>query len=498
MSHEVRTPLNGVIGMSELLMKSKLEEEQRGFARNIHNSAMQLLDLLNNVLDVAKMQSGQTEINKERFILSDCIDQVIDLLKPVAHGKKVELMSDLSAQVPAEIISDENRIRQILINLVNNAIKFTEQGEVVIKTELINAEQDFVQIQFSIIDTGIGISPEQQEKIFDSFYQGDSSNNKKYGGSGLGLTISQSTATELGTRIKVQSNPGKGSTFSFTVVAEATGTSHQQKINALHGLRALLVDDNTTNLKILVKQLSGWGIEATPFNNPQLATEVMSNLHKFDFVILDMQMPEMDGHSVAENIRSKFSSQELPIIVLSSLGEHLMTDNRNFYNAYLTKPVKQSKLLDTIVDVLKESPAQKAKLNMTTGNMDVLGSKSNLRILLAQDNELSRAVTAKTLQLLGHRHITIVNSKDVIEKSKREDYDLILMDVNENETDGIATTKQLKRIVDSDDMPVIFGMSNNQQKDKAQCMQAGMDDVVEKPMRPEVLQEKINHWLITE
>ena len=498
MSHEVRTPLNGVIGMSELLLQSKLNEEQRAFTRNIHSSAFQLLDLLNNVLDVAKIQAGHSEVNKERFVLSDCIDQVIDLLKPLAHSKKIELMSDLSPRVPIEIISDENRLRQILISLVNNAIKFTEQGEVVIKTELINTEQDFAQIQFSIIDTGIGIHADHQDKIFDSFYQVESSHNKKFGGSGLGLAICQSAAQELGTRVKVKSSPGKGSTFSFTLVAESSGDHHQQKVLALTGLRALVVDDNTTNLKILVKQLSGWGIEVTPFNSPQLVTDIMSNLNKFDFVILDMQMPEMDGHSVAEKIRSKFSLQELPIIVLSSLGEHLMTDKNNFYNAYLTKPAKQSKILDTIVDVLHVSPTQKAKSNMSSGNSDVIGKNSNLRIMLAQDNELSRAVTAKTLQLLGHRHVTIVSSKDVLEKSKREEYDLILMDVNENETDGISTTKQLKRIVDNDDMPVIFGISSNQNKDKALCMQAGMDDILEKPMRADVLQEKINQWLISE
>lgn len=498
MSHEVRTPLNGVIGMSELLLKSKLDEEQRVFTRNIHTSALQLLDLLNNVLDVAKMQSGTSEPVKERFSLSDCIDQVIDLLKPLAHGKKIELMSDFHPQAPTEIISDENRIRQILINLVNNAIKFTEKGEVVIKTELINTEQDFAQIELSVIDSGIGIPKEKQDKIFESFYQVDSSSHKKYGGSGLGLAISQSIAQELGTRIKVKSEEGKGSTFTFSIVAEAAGEAHRQKLSSLQGLKALVIDDNTTNLKILVKQLSGWGIQATPFNSPQLVTEVMSNLNKFDFVILDMQMPEMDGQLVAQKIRDQYSMQELPIIVLSSLGEHLLSDKGNFYNAYLTKPVKQTKLLDTIIDVMKVSPSQRARLSMSSGNFDVIGGKSNLRILLAQDNELSRAVTAKTLQLLGHKHITLASVSDVIEKSKREDFDLILMDAGENDTAGIETTRQLKRLVDTDDMPVIIALSSNQKKDKALCMQAGMDDIVEKPAKPDILKEKIDQWLISE
>jgi signal transduction histidine kinase/CheY-like chemotaxis protein len=496
MSHEVRTPLNGVIGMSEILLQSKLDEEQRACARNIHNSAFHLLDLLNNVLDVAKLQSGKMEVHKDRFNLSDCIDQVIDLLKPLAHGKKIELMSDFGREVPLELISDEHRIRQILMNLVNNAIKFTEKGEVVIKTELVNTENGFVQIQLSVIDTGIGIEKDKEEKIFDSFYQVDSSFQKKYSGSGLGLAICQNLANELGSRIKVQSTLGRGSVFSFGIVAEISGIEHKEKVQALQGMSALVVDDNTTNLKILVKQLSGWGIQATPFNSPQLVTDIMSNLNKFDFVILDMQMPELDGHSVAQRIRTKFSIQELPIIVLSSLGENMMSDKDNLYNAFLTKPVKQSKLLDTIIDVMKVSPAQRAKLNMQSGNSDVLGQKSNIKILLAQDNELSRAVTAKTLELIGHKYITAVSGKEVLEKSRREDYDIILMDVKENDVDGIETTKQLKRIVDEESMPVIIGLSNDQKKDKAICIQAGMDDIVEKPMNVDTLREKINYWII--
>jgi len=430
-------------------------------------------------------------------VLSDCIEQVIDLLKPLAHGKKIELMSDLSALVPLELISDEHRIRQILMNLTNNAIKFTEKGEVVIKTELVNSSGGFVQIEFSITDTGIGIESDKLEKIFESFYQVDSSFQKKYGGSGLGLAISQSLATELGTRIKVQSKPGHGSTFSFSLIAEVSAAEHKEKVKALQGMRALVIDDNTTNLKILVKQLSGWSIEATPFNSPQLLTDIMSNLNKFDFVILDMQMPEMDGHSVAKTIRTNFNIHELPIIVLSSLGEHMMSDNENLYNAYLTKPVKQSKLLDTIIDVMKVSPLQHAMLNMQSGNAEVLTQqKSNIKILLAQDNDLSRAVTAKTLELLGHQFITVATGKEVLEKSRRDEYDIILMDVKDNEVDGIETTKQLKRLVDQESRPVIIGISSDEKKDKALCMQAGMDDIMEKPMSVALLQEKINYWII--
>jgi signal transduction histidine kinase/DNA-binding response OmpR family regulator len=498
MSHEVRTPLNGVIGMTEILAQTKLDEEQRGYVRNIHSSANNLLELLNNVLDVSKIQSGKLELHKERFVLSDCIEQVIDLMKPLAQAKKLELMSDIDPGMPLEILQDETRLRQVLINLVNNAIKFTENGEVLIHVELINKESDFVQIKFSIRDTGIGIDPSQTEKIFQSFYQTDSSINKRYAGSGLGLSICKNLVQEMNGRIWVESKPGAGSIFSFTIVAETSGSSQNAKISALNGLRALIVDDNKTNLKILVKQLSTWGIQATPFNSPELVTEIVSNLHKFDFVIMDMQMPEMDGRVLTEKIRSIHSAKELPIIVLSSVGEHLMTDKDNFYNAYLTKPVRQSRLLDTIIEVLHISPVQIAKQKMLTGNFEVSGQKSNIKVLVAHDNELSRAVTAKTLQLLGHKFETVSTGKEVLERSRRDDYDLIIMDVKMNEMDGCETTRQLKKMVGRNAMPVIIGLTENELMDKQQCMQAGMDDLVEKPMRPEVLQEKIHYWLESE
>jgi signal transduction histidine kinase/DNA-binding response OmpR family regulator len=498
MSHEVRTPLNGVIGMTELLNQTRLDEEQRNYVRNIHSSANNLLEVLNNVLDVSKMSSGKLMLFKERFVVADCVDQVVDLMKPLAHKKKLELMSDISPDIPMEILQDESRLRQVLMNLVNNAIKFTDNGEVLIHAETINREGEFVQIKFSVKDTGIGIDPSNTEKIFQSFYQADSSTVKKYSGSGLGLAICKSLVQEMGGRIWVESKPGAGSTFSFTVIAETSGAAQNAKIAALTGKRALVVDDNKTNLKILVKQLSAWGIQATPFNSPDLVTEIVSSMHKFDFVIMDMQMPEMDGRALTEKIRDKYSASELPIIVLSSVGEHLMKDQDNFYNAYLTKPVKQAKLMDTIIEVLHLSPLQNAKLKLQTGNADIHTTKSNIRVLVAHDNELTKAVTAKTLQLLGHKFDIANNSKEVIERSRRDDYDLIIMDVKTNDLDGVETTRQLKKLVGRSAMPVIIGLSENEQQDKSTCMQAGMDDLVEKPMRPEVLQEKIHYWLESE
>jgi len=416
MSHEVRTPLNGVLGMADLLARTKLDEEQRSYVRNIHSSASNLLDLVNDVLDYSKIKSGKLELHKERFNLSECIDQVTDLMKPLASVKQLELMSDIDPEVPTELVQDERRLRQVLLGLVNNAIKFTDNGEVSIHAEVINKESDFVQIKFTVKDTGIGIAEQNIDQLFQSFYQVDSSISKKHGGSGLGLAIAKNLVQEMGGSIWVDSKLGVGTSFIFTLVAETAGTEHKQKLQALNGLKTLIVDDNMTNLKILVKQLSAWGIQATPFNSPELVAEIMSNLHKFDFIILDMQMPEMDGNALAEKIRKQYTQEELPIIVLSSVGEHLMADKEGLFNAYLTKPVKQTRLLDTIIEVRKASPAHKAKEKLTRGNAEIPGHQSNLRILVAQDNELSKAVTAKTLALLGHKYESVSSASEVIEK----------------------------------------------------------------------------------
>ncbi len=495
MSHEVRTPLNGVIGMVEILANTRLDEEQRSYVRNIHSSANNLLELLNNVLDVAKLQSGKLELHKENFVLSDSIDQVVDVLKPLAFAKKLELMSDISSDLPIEIVQDETRLKQVLINLINNAIKFTERGEVLLTAELVNQEADFVQVKFSIRDTGIGMKPEVLENIFQSFYQADSSITKKYGGSGLGLSICKTLVQEMGGRIWVESELGVGTTFSFTIVAETSGVTQQSKLQALAGLRALVVDDNKTNLKILVKQLSAWGIQATPFNSPDLVAEISSNLHKFDFIIMDMQMPEMDGPALTQRIRKRYTKEQLPIIVLSSVGEHLMTDEYGFYNAYLTKPVKQARLMDSIIQVMGISPAERAKSRMTSGNTETRAAKSKIKVLVAQDNPLSKAVTERTLQLLGHQYELVESSKEILEKSRRDQYDLILIDTDAQAMDGVETTKQLMRMVNREHAPVIIGLSENASEAKSALISAGMDDVVSKPMHPETLQAKIHEFL---
>lgn len=494
MSHEIRTPLNGVIGMTEVLSSTGLTADQREYVRSIQSSATNLLDLVNDILDYSQLEAGKMEVHRERFILSDCMDQVADIMKPLANQKKLELITDVDPDLPIEIVQDERRIRQIILNLVNNAVKFTDHGEVVMKVNLLSRDKDFVHIKFSIEDTGIGIEPDKLPLLFRSFSQADGSVSRKYGGSGLGLAICKSLVNELGGKIWVESTPGKGSVFYFTIVAETSAESRSSRIKGLNGLKALVVDDNKTNLKILVRQLSNWGIQATPFNSPDLVMEIIPDLRKFDFCILDMQMPEMDGAALAGRMREYHGIDHFPIIVLSSVGRHLVDARGDLYNAYLTKPVRQSRLLDTIAEVMKRSKPEPSVLAVG-GRFEGRFNQSRLKVLIAHDNELTRAVTEKTLQLLGYPFEVAHSGEELLEQSRRDHYDLIIMDADMPNVSGVETVRRMRRIKSDEDMPVVIGILSTDGIERQACLKAGMDDVMTRPLRTEDLQRKILYWM---
>ncbi|WP_306642958.1 response regulator [Sanyastnella coralliicola] len=498
MSHEVRTPMNGILGMADLLENTKLDKDQRDYVQTIRNSSENLLVIINDILDYSKIESGKMELEQENFDLHHAIEEVVDLLRPTAYEKRLELMMYFEPEVPNIIRGDVTRLKQVLINLLNNAIKFTDKGEILLRVEHVTTEHDFMQIQFSVKDTGIGIDPENINHLFQSFTQADTSTTRQYGGTGLGLAICKRIVQLMGGRIWVNSSPGKGSTFFFTIITEKAGEDGAtSEIGGLQGLKALIVDDNTTNLKILVKQLSNWGIQATPFNSPELVLEILDNLKKFDFCILDMQMPGIDGKQLTKEIRKHYTPEELPVIVLSSIGTGILDDQSGLWNRYLTKPVKPMKLLTTIKKVsgLAEEEREMNTAPLANTNEVKEAPVKDLNILVAEDNEIHQAVVSRTLSVLGYRAEKAYNGYEVLEKISGGDYDMILMDLEMPVMDGLEATRKIKTMLNRREAPVIIGMSaSSDAKEKKSCLSAGMDDYMNKPLDPDKLNDMINEW----
>ena len=491
MSHEMRTPLNGVIGMTELLQKTKLDVEQFQYVKNVKTSAIHLLDIISDIFDHSTLDAGKFEIEKSSFSLIESIEQVTDLMKPLAAQKRIELLTDIDAHLPDFIVQDERRIRQVCLQLIGNAIKWTDSGEVIFKVELLNTESSFVQLKFSVKDTGVGISEESQRRLFTSFAPNESEVGTHKAGAGLGLAIGKQLVDKMGGRIWMESTPNVGSVFNFTVVAETSETFKMEDVSELKGLKVLIVDDNKTNLKILVKQLSVWGIQAIPFNSPDLVIEMIDNLNKFDLCMIDQKIPQVDGVTLAEIIREKYTSKELPIVLMTAATGHLIENSKDLYNALLGKPVKQGKLLETILLLTKGNVSSS---NVTMGNHQGNFNKNQLKILIAHDNDLTRAVAEKNLRLLGHECTTVSNGKDAVETAGNGKFDLLLVDADLKGINGIETVKRIRKISNVDLMPVVIGLSDKEGREKKSLLDSGMDDLVTRSMELDEIQAKIDHW----
>ncbi|MDG1271771.1 MAG: response regulator [Flavobacteriaceae bacterium] len=494
-SHEIRTPMNGIIGMAGILNRTTLDSDQKSYVNTIKSSAENLMVIINDILDYSKLDSEKLRLEKSTFQLQNAVEEVVDLLKPSIQEKGLELIVYLEPEVSGDYCGDVIRLKQVLINLLNNAIKFTEKGEVLLTVERVADEGGFSQVKFEIKDTGIGMSAETLENLFESFMQADTSTTRKYGGTGLGLSICKKLVALMAGRIWAESELGKGSSFFFTTILESEeALAQSQKEEKLAGLRALVVDDNTTNLRILVKQLSNWGVRSTPFNSPELVVEIIKDLSKFDFCVMDMQMPMMDGEQLAAEIRKYYSVEELPIIVLSSIGTGLMNDADRLFSSYLTKPVAPSRLLNTLVNVIDDQKGGESK-NQFSPNQKQASAFNKLRILIADDNELNLMVAGKILEQMGYASDRVYDGNEVIEKLHKQSYDLILMDIEMPGINGTEATKRIHGMFDKNDRPIIIGLSGNVARAEIQSyLDSGMDDFLPKPLNESDLFQKIEDW----